>query len=454
MERYKKASNLGTVMRSIFILLVLLIIFLPVLASAATYYVDRDSLGGSCSDSNAGTALSAPLCTIRQVNRMVQAGDTVLVRTGTYTESDGSAVIRPWSSGAPNNYITYKNYNGEHVILTGVYQPISLTLGSYIQVEGFDIDGSASNPNALVVGAVMTTNYNVIANCTIHDTIQTDSTARGVWIRGASHHNQILGNYIHHIGKPVTVSEQWGDGIVSDYASGYNLIEGNRFDYCGRGSAGVWGRRNVVRNNDFSGHWGGSFGVIDPFSITDAYQVVENNIIRDVEGIGVSGVPQPGLGITGPRRIVRKNVVYQISGSGMEIIAGYPIGASYDKVYNNVIFRAGQSKVDQFDHGIDFTTFEGPGITGVELVNNIFRDNTMDGISWRDLANPDLQVIRNNWWQVDGDPRFVNENSYNFNLQADSPAIDNGDWLTSTVSASSGTSIPVVDASYFIDGFA
>src|SRR4030042_10793 len=390
MKRYKKASNLGTVMRSIFILLVLLIIFLPVLASAATYYVDRDSLGGSCSDSNAGTALSAPLCTIRQVNRMVQAGDTVLVRTGTYTESDGSAVIRPWSSGAPNNYITYKNYNGEHVILTGVYQPISLTLG----------------------------------------------------------------NYIHHIGKPVTVSEQWGDGIVSDYASGYNLIEGNRFDYCGHGSAGVWGRRNVVRNNDFSGHWGGSFGVIDPFSITDAYQVVENNIIRDVEGIGVSGVPQPGLGITGPRRIVRKNVVYQISGSGMEIIAGYPIGASYDKVYNNVIFRAGQSKVDQFDHGIDFTTFEGPGITGVELVNNIFRDNTMDGISWRDLANPDLQVIRNNWWQVDGDPRFVNENSYNFNLQADSPAIDNGDWLTSTVSASSGTSIPVVDASYFIDGFA
>jgi hypothetical protein len=123
-----------------FISIILVLLLLPVLVSATTYYVDRNS--ASCNDGGSGTALSAPLCTIRQANRIVQAGDTVLVRAGTYTEDDGSAVIRPWSSGAPNNYITYKNYNGEHVILTGRYQPISLSLGSYIWVEGFEVDVS------------------------------------------------------------------------------------------------------------------------------------------------------------------------------------------------------------------------------------------------------------------------------------------------------------------------
>ena len=52
-----------------------------------------------------------------------------------------------------------------------------------------------------------------------------------------------------------------------------------------------------------------------------------------------------------------------------------------------------------------------------------------------------------------GDPRFVDEDNRDFRLAADSPCRNAGAFLTLTIGAGSGISIPVVDASYFIDGF-
>jgi hypothetical protein len=52
-----------------------------------------------------------------------------------------------------------------------------------------------------------------------------------------------------------------------------------------------------------------------------------------------------------------------------------------------------------------------------------------------------------------GTPNVSNPNQFDFHLQAASPAIDQGVFLTTTSTAGTGTTIPVVDASYFIDGF-
>ena len=43
--------------------------------------------------------------------------------------------------------------------------------------------------------------------------------------------------------------------------------------------------------------------------------------------------------------------------------------------------------------------------------------------------------------------------NFNFHLQSGSPAIDRGGFLTTTMSAGQGTSIPVKDAGYFFDGW-
>ena len=108
-------------MKEIILGLVLLLL-LPLLVSATDYYVDKDSIGGTCSDSNPGTQ-SQPWCTIGKANQELRPGDTVYIREGTYSEG-----IRPSVSGTPGNYITYKAHPGEsptitrHQVLTGWQQ--------------------------------------------------------------------------------------------------------------------------------------------------------------------------------------------------------------------------------------------------------------------------------------------------------------------------------------------
>ena len=74
----------------------------------STFYVST-----SGSDSNAGT-LSKPFRTIQRAANLAEAGDTVLVRGGTYRET-----VRPSRSGSSGDPITFKPYNGENVTISG-----------------------------------------------------------------------------------------------------------------------------------------------------------------------------------------------------------------------------------------------------------------------------------------------------------------------------------------------
>src|SRR5688572_9177940 len=75
----------------------------------STYYV---SLAGS--DGSAGTSLSAPFRTIQRAANVAEPGDTVLIRAGTYRET-----VRPARSGNSFERISFKNYNGERVVVSG-----------------------------------------------------------------------------------------------------------------------------------------------------------------------------------------------------------------------------------------------------------------------------------------------------------------------------------------------
>ncbi len=73
-----------------------------------TYYVSP-----SGNDSNAGTQ-AAPWKTIGKATGVVNPGDTVIIRAGTYV--GGFSIAR---SGTASNYITIKGADGETVILDG-----------------------------------------------------------------------------------------------------------------------------------------------------------------------------------------------------------------------------------------------------------------------------------------------------------------------------------------------
>jgi hypothetical protein len=67
----------------------------------------------SGSDSNAGT-LARPFRTIQRAANVAGAGDTVLVRGGTYRET-----VRPLRSGSGGSPIKFQPYNGERVTVSG-----------------------------------------------------------------------------------------------------------------------------------------------------------------------------------------------------------------------------------------------------------------------------------------------------------------------------------------------
>ena len=67
----------------------------------------------SGSDSNAGT-LAKPFRTIQRAANVAGAGDTVLVRGGTYRET-----VRPLRSGSSGSPIKFEAYNGERVTVSG-----------------------------------------------------------------------------------------------------------------------------------------------------------------------------------------------------------------------------------------------------------------------------------------------------------------------------------------------
>ena len=78
-------------------------------AYATTYYVATTG-----SDSAAGTSLTAPFKTIQKAAGLMVAGDTCLVRAGTYRET-----VTPANSGTSSQPMTFSNYNGEVVIVSG-----------------------------------------------------------------------------------------------------------------------------------------------------------------------------------------------------------------------------------------------------------------------------------------------------------------------------------------------
>ncbi|NOU85315.1 hypothetical protein GC102_05890 [Paenibacillus sp. LMG 31460] len=85
----------------------------------AQYYVSTTG-----SDSNSGT-ISSPFRTIQKASNLMVAGDTVILRSGTYNET-----ITPQTDGISGNLITYKAYPGETVTISGSAPVTDWTLDS------------------------------------------------------------------------------------------------------------------------------------------------------------------------------------------------------------------------------------------------------------------------------------------------------------------------------------
>jgi len=403
-------------MKRIIGLIGIMMILLSAIVSATNYYVD--STNGN--DANDGKLTANAWKTVSKANSVLIAGDTVYIMNGLYREQ-----IRPAHSGSAGNPIVYKNYPGHAPTLTGLNWPIWFPIGiNYIVVDGINVDGGDRLTTPLNHAAWVQGDYDVIQNCVFKN--GNNNTDGGV---------RLLGNY----GKLIncTVSHFGYYGIGDVWVEGtYNLVEGCYIEDIGHDCINNFGYHNIIRNNDLYNpiyrvadacHSGGSGA--------RGYLVFEGN--------RVYGSPILGMQANSPYGVIRRNFVYNNGQHGLGIYGSPPSmgDPSHLRIYQNTFYNNGGSGIQLNQNGVQ--------PTDIVIENNIAYKN-IGNFPYYYNVDPANQHEINNFV---GDPSFVSESSLDFHLTSSSACIDQGAWLTTTASAGSGTSIPVVDAGYFIDGF-
>lgn len=482
---------------------VLFICQLCVFSNAATYYVDPVS--GSDSSGRPGD-ISRPYRRLETVSSLLHAGDTVLLREGHYSED----VFAPARSGASGNPITVEAFPGEtpvfsgdgdygvvfntglglsHFVIRGVHFQDTLGHAIYIHDQSSDV---------------------LIENCRFEH----HHNGNQIYLVRASE-VIIRDCYFDEVGSPSNYGS--GENIFVK-GSDHVLIENNYFARAGHYAITVEHYLSytepsyavVIRNNLIEQHWGGGISI----GLHSRDCIVEGNRVY-YAGEQVLSYPKTGIQIRSNRNIVRRNIVAFTCAApeknfGMTIQAYDYHGMRQDcrnnRIYNNVIYKSGNA-------GLFFGQKHSAVLEGNKLLNNIVYHNHVGGPDryfgmnniifetyhsysdnkWSKFANGN--VLRGNlllhagsegdypgydpFVFYDGDgiwdktlteveneypdvfmdnvefsPEFIAPDQRNFELRAESPAVDAGVFLTQTRSADSNTTrVPVQDAFFFTDGF-
>jgi parallel beta-helix repeat protein len=213
---------------------VLIMLGFPMVAGGATIHADS-GLSGNCVGSynptsrSCGSGTAVAYRTLNAAAAAAQAGDTVLLRGGTFQET-----LTPPRSGAPNNYIAFKSYPGETPTLSGVNEPaIYLLSRSYLIIEGLSVS------DVLGWGRIESSSYNIFRNNRFLRATAAGTTGGLKFVKSTA--NRVLGNTFDD-----------GNDSVSIQESDRNLLQGNTFTKARHSLLSVrCGNFNVIRGNRF-----------------------------------------------------------------------------------------------------------------------------------------------------------------------------------------------------------
>lgn len=460
----------------------LFLVVLPGSAHAATYYVQPGADGD-------GTQ-SRPWGRIAKANAVARAGDNIILYGGDYRNDP----IAPTRSGQDGKYITFRAAAGNQPILSDTRVAIELGGRSWIKVDGITADGRASFPDSNINTwlSMVDSHHNVIENSTFR-------RARGwsgVFLDGGSSFNILRNNRFEEVGTPDSgrnynpANQDLGDLLDMRQANN-NLIEDNDFSRSGHNLFEVRGHYNVIRRNVFENDWGGGIGNrIGELSgstkggVTGlrGFNLFEQNIVRGSRPASDNPNP-PGIKIQGQGQIVRRNYFYDLVGTAvLSEVRDPPI----DRVIRNRIFNNSFDRLQGLWKFVDYDSI-GPSDGNIWKNNAIGRMSgrtavliNLSKVNWvtddafnnnrligNIFASPEVFInasrggskqLRDTQQQF---PRIFTENdqlSFQFSNGArqedtSSPLVDAGVALTETMSAGSGTRVPVKDAGYFSDGF-
>jgi hypothetical protein len=199
----------------------MIIIFIFINSYADNYYVAKNG-----KNTNSGTE-NNPWLTVQYAVDNAAAGDTIFVRGGVYNE----LVAFNSSGSAAEGYIVLCNYPDELPVLDGsglvdsddwIPALIKIIDKEYIKIIGFELCNLVTSDDGLFPA--------------------------GIWMRGASHHIEIINNTVHHI--EMNNKDAGAHGIAlygdADPDSMNNiLIDGNEIYSCKLG----WSESLVLNGN-------------------------------------------------------------------------------------------------------------------------------------------------------------------------------------------------------------
>jgi hypothetical protein len=363
-------------LKSLFILAVFL--NFPTIASAADYYISP-----SGSDSNSGSS-TLPWKTIQKAANLVNPGDTVYLKGGTYYQ-----YTRFERGGSSSSGVTFTTQNGEIAVLDGsLVAPnppdpwagrngVVAIYTNYLTFKNIEITKSA------VQGIVLYGSYNIFDHVTSHDNYLNGLGANGsynTFIYTKFYNN--LGDSSENAGNVDGFAFSTGSNNTVRYSEAYNNSD-DGFDF--------WQSKNNLIEYCIShdNGWG------------------LNNTHGDGNGFKLGGNDGAG-GTAGGNNTVRNNVAYGNWFNGFD--TNYGAG---NLLYNNTGYLNYRGGV-----GGDFRTYSFSNT----LKNNISYNNR------NDLENP--YISNNNTWDLSiSDPKFISTDSTSplfLRLQAASSVIDRG----------------------------
>jgi parallel beta-helix repeat protein len=464
-------------------LIIGLLLSMPVLNLSAlaqthgnTYYVAT-----SGNDNHSGT-IDQPWKTIQHAVDMLMPGDTVYVRGGVYYERvflTGSSGNEGKSGNESEGHITYAAYPGEQVILdgTGLSWGSSFLSGKhasrsqvgnpamdYIKIKGFEIRnypayGIAFENDQETPSGSHASHHIIIEDCIVHDNgnvgilfeggdESANGTAHDIVIRNCESYKN--GNHgIKFTGdEPEVINrERIHDSIIENCISHDN-------DYIGihvsTGHYNITVRNNTVFNNGRQG--------LAAHEIQDS-QYVDNLVYGNGKN---DSDEQEGIIIWRSENVtVSRNVVYSNEGYGIRLWEKLSGVGSSPIIENNVIFKnnGGGLKIsgdvqDGMIYHNSIAANQGIGlilatsVSGFDIKNNILNNNYTQveagsGNSFDyNLYFPDISFSQKGAHSITEDPLFVDPANNDYHLQANSPAIDKGQPLSSVTTDNEGNSRP------------
>src|SRR4030042_1982301 len=396
-------------MKKILIGISLLLVLLPAIVSAATYYIDATA----GNDANLGTSQSNAWKTISKVNSATfSPGDQILFKRGeTWRET---LIID--DTGEAENPIIFKGYgSGSKPIIqntSGNYYNIIRVTGGYITIDGLQLKDLPKGYGIELQGI----GHNLINN------VEISNVTIGVDVN--SKFNLINNSYFHDMYVPS--GQSWGaNGIAIKNTN--TEVSYNRF-------------LNCKYRSDFFGFDGGAielFGTVDNTNIHHNWAMSNNGWL---EAGSSQWDPEPGTAynVTIAYNVLINNLAFLSLHNDVSDRTDEPIIIDDWNVYHNTIVDFGTEGSMGWVY-IGFTVSPSPNT--ISLKNNIFYIDNYWFVSacnqrgWNFTHQYNLYYLPDPASSVGcalsacesiQNPKFINLLGYDFHLASDSPAIDAG----------------------------